>query len=145
MVSDRRGMVEAELLPLLEFQELVVFAGLSKACRSMLTPNDARCVHFGNLFGANIDFDEPSQVRLNESSSFKAVMEIVAEKCEKLVSVPKIKHGNSYKRYDKEARTVEYLCYAGGNQSMWTEDTRYYNRNCPGTVFKKPCLVLVAG
>ena len=25
---------------------------------------------------------------------------------------------------------------------MWTNDTRYFNRDCEGTVFGKPCLVL---
>jgi hypothetical protein len=37
---------------------------------------------------------------------------------------------------------MEYLCYAGGNLSMWTDNEIYFNRNCPGKVFGKPCLVL---
>ncbi len=37
---------------------------------------------------------------------------------------------------------MEYLAYAGGNESVWTHDPRYFNRSCAGTIFGKPCLVL---
>ena len=37
---------------------------------------------------------------------------------------------------------MEYLAYAGGNGSAWSNDSRYYNHDCEGTVFGKPCLVL---
>ena len=83
-----------------------------------------------------------SAFKLKDCGSFKAVMEIAFGFLGALVEIPKIHYGNSYKRFDKEAWTTEYLCYAGGNESMWTEDRRHFNRNCPGRVFKKPCLVL---
>jgi len=61
-----------------------------------------------------------------------------------MLVIPDTKENNSYKKYDKEAKTMEYLCYAGGNESMWTEAPEYFDRNCSGKVFGKPCLVLKA-
>ena len=46
------------------------------------------------------------------------------------------------KRRNKELNALEYLVYAGGNESMWTNSPEYFNRGCKGTIFGKPCLVL---
>ncbi len=53
--------------------------------------------------------------------------------------------GHTYTRYNKEAQRKEYLSYAGGNESYWTNDTTYFNRNCnEAKTFgdDKPCLCL---
>lgn len=71
-------------------------------------------------------------------------MQVVYEQQGKMLEIPDTQQNNSYKKYDKEAKTMEYLCYAGGNESMWTEAPEYFDRSCPGKVFGKPCLVLKA-
>jgi len=40
----------------------------------------------------------------------------------------------------------EYLSYAGGNESTWTDDSRYFNRDCTNHLViahDKPCLCLI--
>ena len=53
--------------------------------------------------------------------------------------------GTTYTRQSEEwGGCLEYLSYAGENESTWTEDPRYYNRECTegGNFNGKPCLVL---
>ena len=52
-------------------------------------------------------------------------------------------YNTTYTRWNPDYECNEYLSYAGGNESMWTNDTRYFNRDCEGAgIFNKPCLVL---
>ena len=50
--------------------------------------------------------------------------------------------GTTLKRENEEFECDEYLSYAGGNKSAWTEDARYYNRDAEPHVFNKPPLTL---
>ena len=49
LVSQRRGLVEAELLPYFEPLDLARFSGVSRIFREMFTFGNAHCVNFWNL------------------------------------------------------------------------------------------------
>ena len=62
LVTNRRQMVEQVLLPYLEPQDLVKFAGTCRAGREMLTPFNERCVNLLNLAKVHLDLSPEDEV-----------------------------------------------------------------------------------
>jgi hypothetical protein len=50
------------------------------------------------------------------------VLRVVAEFAGKLKLSKNQSLGHTYTRYNKEEKRKEYLSYAGGNESMWTDN-----------------------
>jgi hypothetical protein len=72
-------------------------------------------------------------------------MKVVAECAVELRLLKNQSLGHTYTRYNKDEKRKEYLSYAGGNESMWTNNLAFFDRNCNASqIFGpgKPCLNL---
>ena len=50
LVVRRTQMTISELIPFLDFDELIQFYQLNKACKAILTPGNSKCLRFDVLF-----------------------------------------------------------------------------------------------
>ncbi len=130
LVVHRKGLTEAELLPLLTVRELVVFASLNRASRSLCSPSSGHHINFAKVFVDRLrqmsytDAElEPIYLEFADVGTWRQVLEIAKKyTCDKLVLVPEQHLGHTYTRFNLMLKHKEYLSYAGGNESWHTNN-----------------------
>lgn len=77
-----------------------------------------------------------------DAATLSEILKKILELSSKLTKINGPKWQKSFTRFDSAAKSKEYVGYAGGNDSMHTTNSQYFNRSCKGALFDGPCLVL---
>ena len=81
LFKKRAGLVEAELLPYMEIEELVIVSSLSTRIRSIFLPYSSHHINFLKVFTERLNLD-PSDSGLSEitnKGSWLEVLKVVAD------------------------------------------------------------------
>ncbi len=122
-------MIEAIMLPYLEYIELQKFSCLAKSYRSLFSPGNKRCINFETFFSAR--FPEQDISKIKDCATFRTVLEFLATFMSKMFLI----HDNTYRRFDKVAGKTEYLGWGGGTYCDWIGDARYYKQTDESITF----------
>jgi len=121
VLGNSKGMIVGELLPLLEFQDLITCNRTCKGFNHLITPTYSTAVRYDHLFTEQkIDLQDEELQDLANSRTLNEVTVVYHRATRSVRLMKSQKLGHSYTRFDAETRRKEYLSYAGGNESMWT-------------------------
>lgn len=152
LFKNKRGLVEAELIPMFELKELLLLSSLCKQSRSMFDPGSPYHINFSKVIAGKLGIDPTDNKeyevmrKFNDSVSWLAILKEAAEYSLTLRLMPNTAKNVTYTRFDREYGSKEYLSYTGKNVCAHWNNPQHYHQNCPGVTFGpgKHCNTLVS-
>jgi hypothetical protein len=124
LFKGRAGLVEAELIPFFEVKDLVILAALTRSIRALFNPRSAHHINFLKVFAEKLEVAPTDNLisKIQDQTDWLAILKIVFEFNTQLRLLPNQSLGHTYTRYDSIYKNKEILSYAGGNESLWSEE-----------------------
>ena len=143
----------AELVPFLDFPDLVHFHQLNKACNELTKVGSSKCLRYDVLFSrwspGRVPFGEAWREELaalqnpQEGATTADVLKKMLSFL-KLIEIGDTKYGNTYSRYNWQSQRRELLGYGGQNGCAHSNNPQYFTKTMvPNSIFGKPLLHLI--
>ena len=141
----------AELFPFLDHMDLIRLSQANKVCREVMDPQSNKCLLYEVLFSqwspATLPTEDDWKGLVAESqaepgaTTTSVVLKMLRFMA--LLELKNTKYRTTYERFKSREKGKEMLGYAGSNNSMWTNDLRYFERKeIEKSTFGKPLLHL---